>query len=217
MVYSVRQTRMKTRTKIFASVLSSAVLLGALVGCDDPDSSAMRPRSRQTSSGSSAVTANQTDDQPTYAEAYPGKLPSTLLVDGNEIQFPAAKLAVLHRGNGGYMLRLCTDDPPTAIDPGYAGNSYVLDLWVPIDRISDLPGFQMDYKPSPGDAVSGIFLHGFKEQLHPLGAHLLFQKDGDAMVISITGQCEKTDPRNPAARPQRVTLSAHLQVSEPKD
>jgi hypothetical protein len=208
---------MKTRTKILGSILSSTILLGALSGCDDPNSSAMRPRNRQTTAGSSAVASSQTNDSSAVSVAYPTTPPSVLLIDGNEIQFPAAKLAVMHRGTGGYVLRLCTDDPPTAIDPGYAGNSYVLDLWVPIDRISNLPGYQMDYKPSPDDSVSGIFLHGFREQLHVLGAHLLFQKDGDGMVISITGQCERTDPRNPAARPQRVTLSAHLQVDEPTD
>jgi hypothetical protein len=153
--------------------------------------------------------------------AYPVKPPSILSIDGKDVPFPAAKLAVIGHGSGGFVLRLCSDDPPTAIDPGYAGNSYLLDMQVPVDRLRDLPGARWDYKPGDGDdSTNGIFLHGFRDQLHPRELHVMFLKDsdqGDQLEISVTGTYLQNDSKNPAAPPERVSVNALLRVSEPAE
>ena len=204
---------MKLQNKIFAALLAGTILTSAIAGCDDPNSSAVKP----TTKPAAVVAANQPAEAPATVAAYPMKPPSVLSIDNRDVPFPAAKLAVIGRGSGGYTLLLCSDDPPTAIDPGYAGNSYQLYMRLPIDRLADLPGCTWDFKPADDDSNDGIFLHGFREQLHPIDVHVLFQKDGDELFISLSGHCLRNDTRNPAAPPQRVTLNAYLHTSEPAE
>jgi hypothetical protein len=217
MVYSVRRSGMKLQNKIFAAVISGAVLASGIVGCDDPNARAVKP----TTKPSTAVEASPQADPNAVTAAYPMKPPSIISIDGRDVPFPAAKLAVIGHGSGGFTLRLCSDDPPTAIDPGYAGNSYLLDMQIPIDRLRDLPGARWEYKPGEGDdSTAGIFLHGFRDQLHPQDLHVMFMKDSDQgkeIEISLTGTYLKNDAKNPAAPPERVTVNAFLHVPQPSE
>jgi hypothetical protein len=208
---------MKLQNKIFAAVISGAVLASGIVGCDDPNARAVKP----TTKPSATVETNPQADPSVAAVAYPMKPPSIITIDGKDVPFPAAKLGMIDHRSGGFTLRLCTDDPPTAIDPGYAGNSYLLDMQIPIDRLRDLPGARWDYKSGEGDdSTAGIFLHGFRDQLHPQDLHVMFLKDSDQgkeMELTITGTYLKNDAKNPAAPPQRVTVNAFLRVAQPSE
>lgn len=210
---------MKLQHRIFAAVLSASVTGLVLTGCDDPNASAVRPT---TNPSAVAAKPEASADSTGTAAAYPITPltpPSMLTIDGREVAFPPAKLAVIGRGSGSFMLRLCSDDPPTAIDPGYAGNSYVVDMRLPIDRLTDLPGSTWDYRESDSsDSNSGIFLHGFREQLHPCDLHVLFQKEKDSpsLMVSINGSCLRNDSKNPAAPSVRVTVSGYLRMAEPE-
>jgi hypothetical protein len=201
---------MKPSKKIFTALFCGTLLTSAIIGCDDPNASTIRPATRP-----SAVAAKTSTEEPAVVVAsYPIKPPSVLSINGNEIQFPAAKLVLIDR-HSGFTFRLCSDDPPTAIDPGYAGNSYVLDMRLPIDRMSDLPGSAWDFKPADGsDSIDGIFLHGTREQLRPIDVHVQFQKDGTDTVMSLSGTFSHTDSHMLAAPSQRVTVNAFLRVPE---
>ena len=207
---------MKLQNKIFATLVSGMVLFSILPGCDDPNSSAIRPTTKPSAQAATNPPSDAMMDPKAVVAAYPVKPPSVLSIAGRDVAFPAAKLAVVGHGTSGYTLLLCSDDPPTAIDPGYAGNSYVLYMRPPIDRLNELD--QWDYKPTDGDdSNSGIFLHGFREQLHPEDVHIVFQKAGDDMVISLSGHYLRTDTRNPAAPNERVMVNAMLWTGLPTE
>ena len=83
---------------------------------------------------------------------------------------------------------------------------------------SACPGQSLDY--TADDSTAGIFLHGFREQLHPQDLHVMFLKDSDQgkeMELTITGTYLKNDAKNPAAPPQRVTVNAFLRVAQPSE
>jgi hypothetical protein len=207
---------MKLKNKILAVCISGAALSCAVLGCDDPDARALKP----TTKPSAITEANDAGPVVTSA-AYPMKPPSIITIDGKDIPFPAAKLALIGHSAGGYMLRLCSDDPPTAIDPGYAGNSYLLDMEIPVDHLRDLHASHWDYKAGDGDdSTAGIFLHGFRDQLHPHDLRVMFSKSPDQdkdIEISLSGSYLKNDAKNPAAPPELVTVSAFLRVAQPTE
>jgi hypothetical protein len=114
-------------------------------------------------------------------------------------------------------VRLCSDDPPTSIDPGYAGNSFVFDMTLPIDNVEALPLAVWDYKAHGSempDEATGIFLHGYHEQLHPDDVHVTFQKNGDELLAYLTGTFLHFDTQNPIAPPQRVQVNTCLRLSK---
>lgn len=207
---------MNPQNKIFAIRLGGAVsmaLLSILGGCDDPVQS-----SKPTTKPAVAVAASEPAETSAVVAAYPVQPPSTLSIDGREVSFPGAKLAVVKHGSGGFTLLLCSDDPPSAIDPGYAGNSYAIYMRLGIDRLSELPAAMLDFKSSDSDdSSSGIYLHGYREQLHPDDVHISFQKNGDEMMAFVTGTFLHTDASTPAAPPDRVQVSGVLRTSVPSE
>jgi hypothetical protein len=207
---------MKHRNKILAVRLSGAigaVLLSVMAGCDEPAQS-----SKPTTKPAVAVAASEPASTEATVAAYPLQPPSIMTIDGRDVTFPGAKLAVIKHRTGGYTLRLCSDDPPTAIDPGYIGNSYVLDMKLGIDRLNDLPAASWDFKSSESDDTSsGIYLHGYREQFHLDDVHASFQKNGDEMLTYITGTFMHTDASNPAAPPDRVQVTGVLRTSVPTE
>jgi hypothetical protein len=163
------------------------------------------------------VTTQPAEPQAVVA-AYPMRPPSNLNLDGHDVSFPAAKLAVIGHSTGGFKLRLCSDDPPTAIDPGYVGNSYVLDMKLAIDHLSELQAATWDFKPSDSpDSTSGIFLQGYHDQYHPSDVHVSFQKNGDELMVLISGTFLHDDASNPAAPPERVQVNGSLRANSPAE
>jgi hypothetical protein len=145
--------------------------------------------------------------------SYPARPPAIFTIDGSDIAFPAARLAVIgHRG--GIVLRLGSDDPPTAIAPGYAGNSFILDMRLPIDRIDELPAAAWDHRPSDADdSISGIFIQGYRDRLRPYDVHVNFQKTDEDTLVLVNGTFLRDDPQNPAGPPEHVRVSGVLHVN----
>jgi hypothetical protein len=206
-----------------AGSVGVAVLMGA-AGCDDRAQTTPTPTSRPSVVAAAPrplqavvlATTNAT------TAAYPMRPPSYLTLDGREVAFPAAKMALIGHGTGGFTLRLCSDDPPTAIDPGYSGNSYVLDIRLAIDHLSELPAATWDFKHEDGregggDSASGIYLHGYEEQYHPDEVHVSFQKNGDELLSYISGTFLHSNPANPVAPAERVQVSGCLHTSVPTE
>ncbi len=146
---------------------------------------------------------------------YPARPPAMMTLNGRDIPFPAAKLAVIGKSTGGLSVRLCSDDPPTSIDPGYSGNSFVFDMTLPIDNASSLPLAMWDYKARGNelpDEATGIYLHGYHEQLHPADVHVTFQKDGEQLLAFVNGTFLHFDTQSPIAPPERVQVSTCLRA-----
>jgi hypothetical protein len=208
---------MNALKKILRSVATAIglALLWSTAGCDQSAQSS-KPTTNPTIA--TATPPAQPTDVSAMVAAYPIKPPSTLSIDGRDVLFPAAKLAVIRHDNGGFMLMLCTDDPPSAIDPGYTGNSYLLNMQLGMDRLSELPAATWDCKPADSeDSTSGIYIHGYREQYHPDAVHVSFQKDGDDVLVVVSGTFLHSDPDNPASPPQHVQVSGSLRTNMPRE
>jgi len=198
------------RAGSFAVLLAMAVL----IGCDDSD----QATGPTTKPAVVTVTTRPADLLAETAVYHPTRPPSTLLLDGREVSFPAARLMVIGRGTGGVTLRLCSDDPPNAIDPGYVGNSYNLDMRIAIDHMTELPAAMWDFKSGGGDdASNGIYLHGYRQQLHPGDVHATFTRNDNEMIVCITGTFLQTEASRPGAIPQRVQVVGYLHTNLPAE
>ena len=150
--------------------------------------------------------ADAVDPGPTPAVARPARPPSVLSLDGRDTPFPAANLTVTRSARGIHAI-LCTDDPPAALDSGYAGNSFMFDMRLPADQNVDLTVTPWDYKEGTSSDATGLFLHGDRDQLQPTnGVRVSFQKDGPALLACISGPFIHLDSRDPSAPPERVQV-----------
>jgi hypothetical protein len=195
--------------------LALIVAAAVLVGCD---------RQSNSKGPTTAPVVANAATQPSQAATvfpppvYPSRPPSVMAFDGQEVPFPAANLAVLGKSSGGLSVRLCSDDPPTSIDPGYAGNSFVFDMTLPVDSVQSLPLAVWDYKSSNTDLpdeATGIYLHGYHEQLHPTDVHVTFRADGvaaDQFLVVLTGTFLHFDSQTPLAPPRRVQVNTCLRA-----
>ncbi len=196
---------MKTENKILATVVGMALLAA---GCDPSAQQSSAPSTRPA-----VVTTQALEQAPAVTAAYPARPPSVFTIDGHDVSFPAARLAVVSRRNG-LTLRLMSDDPQAAIDPGYVGNSFSMDMQFVLDRVEDLPGATWDHKPADeDDSVSGIFIHGVRDGLRPYDVHVTFQKTDKDIRAYVEGIFLHEDTQNPVAAPQRVRVSACLLIN----
>ena len=71
---------------------------------------------------------------PAAPEALPpvGPPASFFVVDREPIRFPAARVAIRPAGDGAYLVKLFSDDPPEAMDAGYAGHSFYFEMRVTV-------------------------------------------------------------------------------------
>jgi hypothetical protein len=192
--------------------IASLTLLGMglpllSIGCDDAQETG-----KPTTQPVPVVKADQPGDSTAMVAAYPMRPPAIFTIDGRDVAFPAARIAIVsHRG--GLTLRLFSDDPPTAIDPGYLGNSFSFDMRLPIDRAEDLANTSWDHKPADADdSGSGIFVHGIHDGLRPYNVHITFQKTDGQLSAYVDGFFLHDDPQNPIAAPTQVHASGSLRL-----
>ena len=146
------------------------------------------------------------EPRPTPAVGRPARPGVVLSVDGQDVRFPAARLTVT-RATGGLHAILCTDDPPAAIEAGYAGNSFMFDMTVGADRPADLPTAAWEYVEGRSSDATGLFLHGNRDALAPTpGVRVTFEPDGVATVATVSGTFLRLDTRDPSVAPERVQV-----------
>jgi hypothetical protein len=174
------------------------MLSAQLIGCD-----------RGTSTSSPPVVIAPIAD----ASTQPTTLPSAVLnIDGKPTQFPSAKL-VLTKKSGGIRALLCSDDPATAIESNYAGNSFMLDMKLEIENPQDLASAVWQFKTvnqGTHNSTNGIFLNGARRQMQPADVKVTFEKDGDQVVASLSGQFLLLDSHDTGAAPKTVDVSGRL-------
>ncbi len=167
-----------------------------------------RPQARPAAPAVAPAAADAVDPGPSPAVARPARPLSFLSIDGRDVPFPAANLTVTPGGTGLHAI-LATDDPPAAMDAGYAGNSFMFDMRLAGDSASDLPTTPWDYTADDANADAvGVFLHGDRDQLQPApGVRISFQKDGPDLLAFVSGPFTQLDRHDPTAPPERVQVN----------
>lgn len=183
-------------------------VFAAMAGCDDSTG-----QSHATTQPSAVVASTQPGQTSIAGAIVPARPATIFTLDGQPQAFPSARMVVM-RNSDGMTLRLCSEDPPEAIDPHYTGNSFIIDMRQCVDRVQDIPAATWDFKPSdPDDSISGIFLHGYKNGLRPYNVHVTFQKADGELLAYITGKFLQNDPQNPAAPAEPVEVSACVHIN----
>lgn len=140
---------------------------------------------------------------------------AVLTINGSAVQFPPAKL-VLTKKAGGLEAILCSDDPPTAIEPNYRGNSFMIEMKLDIDDPADLPSAVWEFK-SPSndlqDSTTGIFLNGARRQMQPSDVKVTFAKEGDVVAASIAGTFLIFESHDVAGPVQKAEVKGKLEAA----
>jgi hypothetical protein len=183
--------------RIFAAALCIAA--AQFTGCGR-DATAPTQTSPTTAPSASAVPAATT------------RPAAVLNIGGKPTQFPSAKL-VLTKKPGGINAMLCSDDPPNAIESNYAGNSFMLDMKLDIEDPQEIESAVWMFKApdrEPQDSTNGIFLNGARRQMQPADVKITFEKHGDQVVASLSGQFLLLDSHDVTAPSQPVDVSGQL-------
>ncbi len=124
-----------------------------------------------------------------------------LAIDQEIYSFPPARLRVRQkRGGDPVVAVLFSDDPKSAIDDNYAGNSYYLEMALDVGSPDELGQAVWTYK-SPSSArmnsTNGIFLNGTRIQLQPLEVRVEFEPRGREMGVLLRGHFLLFDANDP--------------------
>jgi hypothetical protein len=216
------------RKKRIILSIAAATAVWSITGCDDrgPGQSAdagipapLRPPSSSTNDSPPSLVPSPAPraaaSAAVQANVAPVRPPSFLTVDGKQVAFPAGKLAVLKNKPGDFRVRLCTDDPATALDPGYAGNSFLLDMKLNVDSVDKLNTASWTGGPNDSDTEAGLFLGGYRNPYHPQNVTVTFTGDPDDLSIYILGTFSHADPHDPFGPPRSVKVEGNLHVPSP--
>lgn len=140
--------------------------------------------------------------------------PAIVMIDDQRIEFPPAKLRLQLRDDKVSAL-LMSDDPPSAINPGYTGNSFYIEMTIDdVDDISNVPGAVVMYQSPQSterlDSPNGIFLEGGRKQLQPQQVKVEFESAGAKMAVRITGNFTLFDTQDETIPPRQVPVTARL-------
>lgn len=212
------------------SVILAVVLVG--IGCErPPERVSLEPAASQPASQLSQVATGQsTLEQPTLKEgagAQPLNPPSgdppvadtlpapVFIIQEEHLDFPPGKL-VLEDRNGRTVALLFSEDPPQAINPGYAGHSFYLELQFP-ELLTEVWGQEYTFEaPSMErfDSPSGVFTHGNKWQLQPYQIKVEFRRvSGESGIAWLSGTFNRFSTRDEHAPAGLVPVTAKIPLS----
>lgn len=179
-------------------ILTTIVGLPGLTGCERSPVAAPTTAPSGTDAATPAVTSSDPAPEPS---------PSHVTINQRRYTFPPAKLQ-LQTKDGSVTALLYSDDPPTAIDDNYAGNSYYLAVPLELTELTDvkeLNAATWRYRAPTSDRTDtlyGIFLEGARVQLQPIDVSVQFQVDAEGeqrtIVVWLAGTFKMYD-----------TLAAH--------
>lgn len=134
-------------------------------------------------------------------------------INGRRIEFPPARLK-LEKDDQTVTALLFSDDPPQAIKDNYTGNSFYLQMPLPIAHASDLDLATWRHQSRSQDREDtpfGIYLSGRKMQLQPYNVTATFTPgDHDLTVVHLTGRFLLWNNADVTGLPQTVFVSAEL-------
>lgn len=165
---------MRSGRRILLFILSGGLLGFCIVGCER-DSVTSTPAPATSPADPPAATGAATEAiEPRVA---------VLMINGQRVEFPPAKLAL--RAKGGQVLALLySDDPPSALEDSYRGNSFYLEMVLDISEVDQLDLARWDFNApnsDRADTVTGIWLDGRAQHLQPSDVGVEFGKN-DAVV-----------------------------------
>jgi len=138
---------------------------------------------------------------------------SMMVIDQQIYSFPPARLRVQQKRSGDPVLAvLFSDDPKSAIDDNYTGNSYYLEMALDVASPDELGQAVWTYKSPTStrmNSTNGIFLHGTRAQLQPLEARVEFEPRGPEMGVLMRGHFLLFDANDPNIG-RMVQVSANL-------
>jgi hypothetical protein len=149
------------------------------------------------------------------APVIPVRPPSFLTIDNKQVLFPPTKMAILNQKPGDFRVRLCTDDPPTAIEPGYAGNAFLFDMKLGIDSPAGLRTARWIGNGADFDPDAGIFLGGYKNPYRPQDVQMTFSGTADDLSVYVEGTFSHADPNDPFGPPEMVKVHGTVNVPPP--
>ena len=185
------------------------MLVGLLIGCERAQTAGPATKPAGNAQASSAVI--QPANPPATAPAEPA--PSVVLVDQKPIIFPPAILQIRNR-DGQFTAILMSDDPKSAIDENYHGNSFYLEMPLEVTDVKDLPSYVYRYvapNSDRTDSPNGIFLDGSRLQLQPSQMQVKFEGDDSSMSVLLSGQFLQFETRDDTIAPTRVQVMSKLE------
>jgi len=200
---------------VIRGLLIFAIAACGLVGCEKPKGQAK---------GQATTTVREHSSIDLGPATRPTSRPtkSVLMIDGKELEFPAARM-VLQQAQPTVDVLLFSDDPPIALTATYSGNRYYFDLKLDIDDLEKLAASDMHWKAASierVDAPDGIFLDGDRRLLQPYDLEVMFNKVGEMYSIDVAGQfllfAAKDEQGPPKTVMVRGKLVAELEVKGKK-
>jgi hypothetical protein len=138
--------------------------------------------------------------------------PAYMEIDERRVEFPPARLRVATR-SGGVSALLMSDDPPQAINDDYRGNSFYLEMELPVQSTGDVSGTIARYEARTSERVdsrNGIFLDGGRLQLQPFDVSIEFDGTAPLMTTTISGTFLKFDTQDERSIPQLVSVRGQM-------
>jgi len=196
-----------------------ALLPGGLAGCNK-DQSASTNGSQPAGSPAPAVAQSPTTE-PATAPSVETSAATTqpesahIAVDDRRYEFPPAKL-VWDPKDGRAMATLYSDDPRSALENKYLGNSFYLQMDMEPGDGKSIDGARWTYSaPGSGrvDSATGIFLQGNHWQLQPVDVHAeLGQDNGGKITAYLAGTFLMFDSTVDSDPGKIVQVAARLAV-----
>jgi hypothetical protein len=190
---------MAARRTAGAVLIVSAALAA---GCDR----APAPQTNPSQPPSTMPATNPTTGPSTTQAAAPTTF---LTIDDTIVEFPTARVR-LDKTDEGFVGLLFSDDPPAALEEGYVGNSFYLQMPLDIADAKELSGAQWIHRSTTSDREDtpfGIFMEGRRWQLQPDDARADFHGDGSSLEVSLNGTFLLFDNENPKHPARRVRVS----------
>ncbi|HEV2688713.1 MAG TPA: hypothetical protein VGV35_09170 [Bryobacteraceae bacterium] len=210
-----------------------AVIAGAmLAGCDRlRQKSATGPTTQPVQSASADSTpqsapAIDSGDANT-ASATTSPIPASvsfMVHEGTKdriYDFPRARLRLTKESENKYAAVLYSDDPKTAINSDYHGNSFFLQMKLDLEDPHNLTNVNWPFKAASSDkdeTADGIFLDGNRVHLQPSDIMISFDGAGNNVQVLVMGQFLKFEGagadgnRPPAQVGVRGEFSATVEV-----
>jgi len=198
---------MTARAAVAAVLMMSAALATSAAGCD-------RAPAPQPAASTQAVSIPAT--VPSTGPATTQAAVTTFLtIDDTIVEFPAARLR-LDQGDGGLVALLFSDDPPAALEEGYLGNSFYLQMQLDVTDPKELASARWEYQSGSSDredAPFGVFMEGRRWHLQPDDVRAAFSGDGTSIEVSLRGTFLLFDTESAKTPGRRVLVSGKFPVS----
>jgi hypothetical protein len=199
--------------------ITMIVSAGLFVGCQRSGETTTIPATAPAAPIAQSPPVQPVAEIPATAPATQPEL-ATLLIDSQGYSFPRAvlRLSVLH---GRVVARLSTDDPAAAIEQGYSGNSFDLNMPLNIDDPDKIDSAHWRFTasaPPQRESDRGIFLDGQRQRLHPQDVGARFQRDGDRITVMLSGfflLYQNTPSERSFVPPRRVYVQGRLEAIVP--